>query len=77
MAKAIVSETDIVELNSQTKGVAPQWIRGTVKKDQFHLSDEKGQKIDPSEIQRIWFSDRDGNVRVAVQGVAIRQPSCR
>lgn len=68
MAKAIVSQTDIVELVPHDKGVPPKWLRGTVKKDQFQLVDDQGQTIDPQEIQRMWFSDRDGNVRVAVQG---------
>ena len=68
MAKAIVSQTDIVELVPHDKGVPPKWLRGTVKKEQFQLVDDQGQTIDPQEIQRMWFSDRDGNVRVAVQG---------
>ena len=68
MAKAIVSETDIVELVSHDKAVASRWLRGTVKKDQFQFSDDQSRTIDPSELQRIWFLDRDGSVRVAVQG---------
>ena len=68
MAKAIASETDIIELVSHSKGVVPIWLRGTVRKNQFKLSDEQGHAIAQSQLQRIWFSDRNGNVRVAVQG---------
>jgi hypothetical protein len=67
MAKATVSQTDIVALVPRSKGVASEWLRGTVQKDQFQLNDEHGQTIDPAQLERIWFSDRNGNVRVAVQ----------
>lgn len=68
MAKATVSQTDIIELVPKGKGVVPQWLRGTVRRDQFQLTDDHGQTIDQSQLERIWFSDRNGNVRVAVQG---------
>jgi subtilisin family serine protease len=68
MAKATVSQTDIIELVPRSKGVVPEWLRGTVKRDQFQFNDDHGQAIDPSQLERIWLSDRNGNVRVAVQG---------
>jgi subtilase family protein len=67
MAKAIVSKTDIVELTA-VKLTQGKWLRGTIKRDQFQLKDGDGNVIDSSAIQRIWFLDGDGNVRVAVQG---------
>jgi hypothetical protein len=68
MAKAIVSRTDILELISHDKLVSTKWLRGTLSRAQFQLKDDQGQVIDPLMIERIWFSDRTGGVRVAVQG---------
>jgi hypothetical protein len=62
MAKAITSKADIVEL------VSGDWLYGTVRTDQLHLSDASGNVIDASNLHRIWFSDQNGNVRVAVRG---------
>lgn len=62
MAKAVISETDVVEL---TTG---EWQRGIVKRDEIELTDAAGSKIDPSTVVRIWFTDHAGNVRVAIKG---------
>lgn len=62
MAKAVVSTTDVVEL---TTG---EWQRGIVKRDELELTDMSGNKLNPSTLERIWFSDHNGNVRVAIRG---------
>jgi subtilisin family serine protease len=57
MAKAIISTTDAIELNS-----GGGWRRGTIDPNQFHFTDVNGQSVLPSSLIRIHFQqERDGS----------------
>jgi subtilisin family serine protease len=58
MAKAIISKTDVIELNSG------DWKRGRIKPDQFRL-DMSGKPVDPATLIRIHFVRAgDGSISV-------------
>jgi hypothetical protein len=68
MAKAIVATTDIVELSSQNTQDPPRWLRGLVERGSIQLKTVAGKVVDPATIQRIFFPDHSGTVRIAIQG---------
>jgi hypothetical protein len=68
MAKAVITTSDLVELYTSSAQGTPTWLRGTVDSTLLQVEDLKGKPVDSSVIQRIWFKDRRGNVRVALRG---------
>jgi subtilisin family serine protease len=70
MAKAIIFNSDAIELNSVTTTNPPthKWLYGSIVADKLQIKDESGNILDPARLHRIWFLDANGKVKVAVRG---------